>query len=115
MEEYLPNVYMNFRDAHPDVAHALDELGRASERSGPLDDRTQRLVKIALAIGSLAQGAVRSNTRKALDAGDTPEEIRHVAVLAITTCGFPAAIAGLGWVNDVLGAEVQHPEGSTDG
>jgi 4-carboxymuconolactone decarboxylase len=106
MEQYLPKIYVAFREAHPDVAQALDDLGRAAERSGPLDERTQRLVKIALAIGSLAEGAVRSNARKAVGAGDTPEEIRHVALLAITTCGFPTAIAGLGWVNEVLGAEM---------
>jgi 4-carboxymuconolactone decarboxylase len=46
---------------------------------------------------------VRSNARKALEAGDTAAEIRHVALLAITTCGFPTAIAGLGWIEEVLG------------
>ena len=35
--------------------------------------------------------------------GDTPAEIRHVALLAITTWGFPTAIAGLGWIEEVLG------------
>jgi alkylhydroperoxidase/carboxymuconolactone decarboxylase family protein YurZ len=103
MEQHLPQIYLAFRDAHPEVAKALDELGRSTEQAGPLDDRTQRLVKVALAVGSLAEGAVRSNARKALAAGDTPAEIRHVALLAITTCGFPAAIAGLGWIDEVLG------------
>ena len=102
MEQHLPKIYLDFRESHPDVAGALDELARATERGGPLDERTQRLVKLALAIGSSAEGAVRSNTRKAVAAGDTPGEIRHVALLAITTCGFPAAMAGLGWVNEVL-------------
>jgi len=103
MEQHLPKVYLAFRDAHPDVAHALDELGRSTEAAGPLDERTQRLVKLALAIGSLAEGAVRSNARKALAAGDTAAEINHVALLAITTCGFPTAIAGLSWIEEVLG------------
>ena len=103
MEEHLPKIYVAFRDANPEVARALDELGRSTEQAGPLDDRTQRLVKVALAVGSLAEGAVRSNARKALEAGDTAAEIRHVALLAITTCGFPTAIAGLGWIDEVLG------------
>jgi alkylhydroperoxidase/carboxymuconolactone decarboxylase family protein YurZ len=102
MEQYLPKIYLAFREAHPDIAHALDDLAHAAEQSGPLDERTQRLVKLALAIGSLAEGAVRSNARKASAAGDTHEEIRQVALLAITTCGFPTAMAGLGWVNEVL-------------
>jgi hypothetical protein len=59
MEQHLPNVYTAFRDAHPEVANALDELGRSTEQAGPLDARVQRLVKLALAVGSLAQGARR--------------------------------------------------------
>jgi 4-carboxymuconolactone decarboxylase len=103
MEQHLPKGYLAFRDAFPEVTRALDELGRSTEQAGPLDDRTQRLVKVALAVGSLAEGAVRSNARKALAAGDSAAEIRHVALLAITTCGFPTAIAGLGWIDEVLG------------
>ena len=70
--------------------------------AGPLDERTARLVKLGLAIGASAEGAVRSNARKALAAGATAEEIRHVALLGVTTCGFPAAIAGFGWIDEVL-------------
>jgi alkylhydroperoxidase/carboxymuconolactone decarboxylase family protein YurZ len=115
MEQHLPQVYLAFRDAHPEVAQALDELGRSTEQAGPLDPRTQRLVKVALAVGSLAQGAVRSNARKAIAAGDTAAEIRHVALLAITTCGFPTAVAGLGWIDEVLGPEsAPNPDRSSD-
>ena len=98
----LPTIYLAFREAHPEVATALDDLGRATEQAGPLDARTQRLIKVALAVGSLAEGAVRSNTRKALEAGDTAAEIRHVALLAITTRGFPAAVAALKWIDEVV-------------
>ena len=61
LEQHLPKIYVAFRGAHPVVAEALDELGRATEQAGPLDARTQRLVKVALAVGSLSEGAVRSN------------------------------------------------------
>jgi 4-carboxymuconolactone decarboxylase len=100
--EHLPRIYVTFRERYAEVADALDGLARTTEGAGPLDERTQRLVKLGLAIGSLAEGAVRSNVRKALAAGDTPDEIRQVALLAITTCGFPTAIAGLGWIEEVL-------------
>jgi hypothetical protein len=33
------------------------------------------------------------------------DEIRAVSLLAITTCGFPTAIAGLRWIEDVLQGE----------
>jgi 4-carboxymuconolactone decarboxylase len=101
-DKHLPDVYLKFRDGFPGVAKALDGLGEAVDAAGPLDERTARLVKLGLAIGAAAEGSVRSNVRKALAAGATPEEIRQVALLAITTCGFPLAIAGAGWIDEVL-------------
>ena len=104
-EEHLPGVYVRFRNDYPNVTSALDGLGEAVDGAGPLDERVQRLVKLGLAIGGAAEGAVRSNARKALSAGATPEEVRHVALLAVTTCGFPAAIAGIGWIDEALSSE----------
>jgi alkylhydroperoxidase/carboxymuconolactone decarboxylase family protein YurZ len=103
-DAYLPTVYRKFRDEFPGVAEALDGLGEAVDAAGPLDERSARLVKLGLAIGAAAEGSVRSNTRKALAAGATPDEVRQVALLAITTCGFPLAIAGAGWIDEVLAA-----------
>jgi len=109
MSEYLPDVYLRFRDRFPDVASSLDQLGRATEDAGPLDVRTQRLVKLGIAIGGRAEGAVRSNVRKALDEGATVEEIQHAVTLAIATVGFPAAVAAQGWVDEVLEAGNTEP------
>ncbi|MDP3984728.1 MAG: carboxymuconolactone decarboxylase family protein [Acidimicrobiia bacterium] len=102
MTEYLPDSYTKFRSSHPTVAAALDALGSSVDGAGPLDPRTMRLVKLALAVAASAPGAVRSNVRKALGAGATPEEVRHVAVAAITTIGFPSAVAAMGWIDEVL-------------
>ena len=74
----------------------------SDQRAGPLDARVQRLVKLALAVAKESPGAVRSNVRKALEAGDSADEIRQVVLLAITTCGFPTAAAGMQWVDEVL-------------
>lgn len=101
-DEYLPDVYLGFRERYPAVAAALDGLGEAVDGAGPLDERGVRLVKLGLAVGALAEGAVKSNARKALAAGASPDEVRQVGILAITTCGFPTAIAGLGWIDEVL-------------
>jgi alkylhydroperoxidase/carboxymuconolactone decarboxylase family protein YurZ len=105
MTSYLPDIYVSFRERYPDVAAAQDQLGARLDGAGPLDARTRRLVKLGIAIGALAEGAVRSNVRKALGEGATAEDIRHVAVLAATTAGFPTTIAALGWVDEVLNAE----------
>lgn len=105
MSDYLPTAYTAFRSAHPEVAEALDGLGAATEHAGPLDEKSVRLVKLGIALGAMAEGAVRSNVRKATQVGATAEEVRHAALLTITTIGFPAAVAGLTWVDEVLDAD----------
>lgn len=105
MPDHVPEIYRGYRDRFPDVASAMDALGAATEAAGPIDARTQRLVKLGIAIGGGAEGAVRSNVRKALDLGVDPAELRQTAMLAVTTAGLPAAIAGLQWVEEVLAAE----------
>jgi 4-carboxymuconolactone decarboxylase len=37
-----------------------------------------------------------------LEAGCTPDELRHVGVLAIPTIGFPSTMATMSWVEDIL-------------
>ncbi len=102
MTDYLPHAYTDFRTAYPELAGRLDDLGMQARLAGPLDGQAQHLVKLGIAVGALAEGAVRSHARQALDAGATPDAVRHVAVLAITTAGFPTAIAALGWIAEVL-------------
>ena len=97
-----PESYQEIRTRYPEVAQAYDALGEAAHRAGPLTERERRLVKLALAIGSGLEGAVHSHTRKALEAGLSPEEIRQVSVLAVTTLGFPAMVRALTWIDDVL-------------
>jgi 4-carboxymuconolactone decarboxylase len=104
VSDYLPEPYLAFRARFEAVADANDALGRTLQQAGPLDERTQRLIKLGIAIGAQAEGAVRSSVRKALDMGVSSEELRHVAVLAVTTAGFPTAIAGLAWVDEVMEA-----------
>ncbi len=47
-------------------------------------------------------GLTQVNARQAVDAGTSAEQLRQVAALAITSLGFPAAVAGLSWINDML-------------
>jgi AhpD family alkylhydroperoxidase len=91
-----------FAAAYPQLWQAYASLGKACAEAGPLDARTRRLIKIALSIGARSEGAVHSHTRQALAEGLSPQELRQVATLAITTLGFPAAIAGLSWIGDIV-------------
>ena len=104
MADYLPDIYLNFRDRFPEVAAAQDTLAGVVDAQGSVDERTARLVKLALAIGNLSEGAVKSNVRKALASGASAEDVEHVVLLTLTTCGFPAVIAAWGWVREVLDA-----------
>lgn len=102
--DHLPDIYMRFREHFPSLADSLDNLGTAADAAGPLDDRTRRLVKLGLAIGSHSEGAVRSNVRRALQAGASESDVFHVVALSVSTCGFPTAVAAMGWVEEVLTA-----------
>jgi alkylhydroperoxidase/carboxymuconolactone decarboxylase family protein YurZ len=105
MSEHLPAVYQRFIAAYPDVIEAQHELSRLLHASGPLSAAERRLAKLGIAVGSGSPGAVRSHARKALAEGISVEAMHHVVVLAISTAGFPAAIAAYAWVNEVVDAE----------
>ena len=68
-EAYLPDIYVSFRDSFGDLAAAVDGVGVAADGSGPLNDRERRLVKLGIALGAGASGAVKSNVRRAPSAG----------------------------------------------
>ena len=104
MSHQVPVSYAAFQAAYPHVYAAYEQLGIAVHAQGPLDDETRALIKLALAIGVGAEGAVHSHTRKCLEAGHSADAIRQVVLLAIPTAGFPAAMAALSWVNDILDA-----------
>ncbi|MGO9196177.1 MAG: carboxymuconolactone decarboxylase family protein [Acidimicrobiales bacterium] len=108
-ESYLPQIYSKFRQEFPDLAQKLDALGDSADAAGPLDDRTRRLVKLGIAVGGMAEGAVRSNARRALEAGATAEELLHVVALAVSTRGFPAAVAAYSWIGEVLNTDGAAP------
>ena len=98
----LPNIVQRTAEQYPQVWDAYNNLGRALGEAGPLDAKTERLVKLAIAVGANLEGAVRAHTRRGSAAELTKEEMQHVALLGITTVGWPTALAGLSWVVDEL-------------
>lgn len=98
----LPKPFQRFSRDHAAVARAYDGLGEACAKAGPLDPRTRELVKLGMAIGGRLEGAVHSHTRRAVEAGATPAQIRHVVALAAPTLGFPTTVAAFTWVEEVL-------------
>jgi alkylhydroperoxidase/carboxymuconolactone decarboxylase family protein YurZ len=102
MQESLPTPVSSFEKKHAAVWEAFAKLGEACHETGPLDEKTRRLVKLALAVAFRHEGAVHSATRNALKSGITREELEHVVILAITTIGWPAAFAAMTWIDDDL-------------
>jgi AhpD family alkylhydroperoxidase len=97
----LPSGAGDLARAYPAVWQAFAALGQATAEAGPLDARTRRLVKLALAIGAASEGAVHSHTRRAVDEGISKQELKQVALLAIATLGLPQAVKGLTWIEDI--------------
>jgi alkylhydroperoxidase/carboxymuconolactone decarboxylase family protein YurZ len=97
-----PKKYQQFKEAYPDLVTAYEELGARCHKAGPLEKKTRELVKLAMAIGAGLEGASHAHARAARSAGATPDEIRHVAILAVTTLGFPSSMRAMTWVNDTV-------------
>jgi 4-carboxymuconolactone decarboxylase len=100
-----PAAHQRFVRRFPRIGQAWDLVNEEGAQ-GPLDAKTQRLLKLAIGVGALREGAVHSGVRKARDAGASPEEIEQVVALAASTIGFPSAVAAWSWVRDVLDAPV---------
>jgi alkylhydroperoxidase/carboxymuconolactone decarboxylase family protein YurZ len=98
----LPSQFKALTREYPDVCKAFENLGTQCHEAGPLDEKTRRLVKLGMAIGTCSEGAVHSAVRNALKTGLSKEEIMHVGILAITTIGLPHALAAITWMKDLL-------------
>jgi len=109
LSELPPSGAGRLATTFPDIWDAYTALGKSCAEAGPLGADTRRLVKLALAIGAGSEGAVHSHARQALAEGESVESLRQVATLAITTLGFPAAVAALSWIADITedGADSQ--------
>jgi alkylhydroperoxidase/carboxymuconolactone decarboxylase family protein YurZ len=97
-----PATYQAFIERYPRLAQAWEWIAEAG-KDGPLDERTTRLVKLAVAVGALRQGAVHAGARKALSLGISRAEIDQVVALAAGTLGLPATVAVYSWVQEIVG------------
>jgi alkylhydroperoxidase/carboxymuconolactone decarboxylase family protein YurZ len=96
-----PAAYQTFIKRYPRLGEAWQAI-RAEEESGPLDEKTARLVKLGVAIGATREGAVHSAVRKALAAGASRAEVEQVIALAAGTIGLPTTVAVSTWVQEQL-------------
>ncbi len=100
-KDKIPKRFTRFMEKYPEIGKAYSDLGSAVHKSGPLDDKTRALIKVAISGGAMLEGAFHSHVRKAISAGASEDEIKHVAFLALPTIGFPSMMALLSWVDDI--------------
>ncbi|PWB80959.1 MAG: carboxymuconolactone decarboxylase family protein [Candidatus Methylomirabilota bacterium] len=98
----LPIPFQQFTQRFPEAHAAYERLGEACHASGPLQAKTRELVQLGMAIGIRSEGAVHAHVRKALEAGASPEEIRHAVLLGLPTLGWPTTVAAFTWIGDIL-------------
>lgn len=98
----LPQPFQDFTKDFPQVARGYEALAAAAHEAGPLDERTRRLVKLAIGIGGRLEGAVRAHARQAKAHGVSEAELDHVVLLALTTIGLPSTVAARTWIRDEL-------------
>jgi len=98
----LPNQYQGIQKKYKSYIKAVENLGKAAKAAGPLNEKTARLIQLAAAAAARSEGSVHSHTRRALQAGAKPDEIRHALILLTSTIGFPNVSAALSWANDIL-------------
>jgi len=96
-----PSTYREFVDRYPKLGEAWNSA-REAEKVGPADAKTRRLLKLAIAIGAMREGAVHSSVRKAVAAGTTAGEIYQIVPMAATTLGFPSTVAVYTWIKETL-------------
>lgn len=103
MTDKLPSMAGKIAEHYPEIWRSVQDLGKACADAGPIDGKTLRLIKLAFAMGALSEGAVHSHVRRGLQEGISADELRHVALLAMPTLGFPQGVRALSWVEDVVG------------
>ncbi len=102
MNEIPSKQYHKIKARHPQLLDAVDALGMAVAKAGPLSEKTRQLVQLAAAAAIRSEGAVHSHARRAVEAGASAEEVRHAILLLTSTIGFPTVVAAMTWADDVL-------------
>ncbi len=98
----VPRWFSTLSKRYGRIIKAQEALAAAIREEGPIDEKTQHLIQLAAAACLRSEGAVHSHTRRAIEAGASPDEIRHAVLLMINTAGFPLASAAMCWVEDTL-------------
>ena len=95
-----------FIEKHGDIYESYQEYGKKiDEQGGPLEEKTKRLVKVAISATIENQYSLKTHIKKALQSGCTIEEIEHAILLVAPTAGFPTMMKALMTIREKIGEE----------
>ena len=95
-----PKHFNELAKRYPECLAAVEALGDAVKKAGPLEPKVAELIQLAAAAAVHSEGSVHSHARRARKAGATQHEVNHALLLLTSTIGFPAVAAALSWVDD---------------
>jgi 4-carboxymuconolactone decarboxylase len=107
-----PGPYREFKRRFPAVVEAYEKLGKACHLHGPLEPKARELIKLGIVIGAGLEGATHAHVRLGLQAGASPDEIRHAGLLATTTLGFPSTMRAMRWIEEAIEREEERQSAS---
>ncbi|KLU66002.1 carboxymuconolactone decarboxylase family protein [Desulfosporosinus acididurans] len=108
MDDYFDNLdtieenLKYFTTNHEQIYQAYETYGKLVHETGPLDQKTCWLIKVALSTECQYPYALRTHILKALTGGCTQEEIEHAMMLVAPTAGFPKTMFGMLTLRDVV-------------
>lgn len=89
--EDIHKIFTTFKEECPEIYARYEQLGRGIHLDGgPLPEKVRWLIKSAVSGATGHFRALETHLAKAEEAGVSDEEIRHMLLLLIPTCGFPA-------------------------
>jgi 4-carboxymuconolactone decarboxylase len=98
----LPLPFLEFVRKFPALDEAHQAIARAIDSYGPLDHKTQHLIKIGIAVGAGLETATKSHVRRARGEGATEAELEQAVLLAMNTCGLPRTVMAWRWIREAL-------------
>ncbi len=98
----LPPVFQAMRDSYPAVWDSQWEMNQQCDQSGPLDERTRELIKVAVLAAAGYEQSVKGHTAMALAAGATADEVRQAILLLAGPVGIPAVAYALSWAEEAI-------------
>ncbi len=86
----IHDIFTQFKKEFPEIYAGHEALGKEiHENSGPLNEKSRWLIKIAVSAACNHKRALETHIRKAKAAGVTDEEVTLALLLVIQTAGFP--------------------------